>query len=841
MIDRIIGRPSASWSRAQVLLVLSTALYQLLRGSKNGPRLHMIRRLNRMLARFSPWQIILGVISILYAARNLDIVLGLAAPEPLARVYSRSYYRATWVATAMDAAFATAMPIRPVWLRDICSVLFTGYYLVYANAADEKLRRFRATCTVEMFRAMWEKTSNRYIRMATALERPSVGILRKFQMQRPPHSKYTRPVKCWLFFNGTEKELAKMTDLIIDVPGGGFIAMTPEQHEERLRNWAIWSKKPILAIEYGKAPEYPYPWAIDEIFDVYQMLHADKGAGIGMSGKRFDTIMTGDSAGGNMLCAAIYKMIESPTPLPSPLAVILSYACLNFNFTSWMAPEHLEILRSEENANFIPGLAEQKDHLSHKSPLSVVGDLPDSRGRRRRGSWRGFNEGFTRSVSRSRSLGDTSTLHPPPRSSTPMASLPTTPDGMTRIRSVTLRPRGYAAEDADGMERGAGPSSAGYHPLQEAEKSILDRVRTSERELHRLPSERTERINVEGDITDHAMEPQDGELCTELTMTSRTGFFQDAILSPSIMRIMAILYIGPAHVPDFATDYYVSPLLAPDRVLEHFPTVLVNCGEKDPLVDDTVIFAGKVRRAKLARQARLTRDRTVSPKPTFSNVDPLRILDESDEDWVQMRIIEGWSHGYLQMLQLIPDVRVVLKHFAVWMQDIFDSRAREFELEKQDLRNARVAAVIRKGSPYARKRMESNGASEAETDDPITFVPKKKRSPPSSFAAVPDEDGSSGSRSSSTLTGPSTPETNIVDGLPIPTVRISGSNRRLETTPSRPERYINGTGAARSGQASPPKTATKAGTPTVFFQSNQVEAELIKRRKVEAVLGLRAD
>ncbi|KAG8864607.1 hypothetical protein FRB96_005111 [Tulasnella sp. 330] len=802
-----------------------------------------------MLAQFSPWQIIVGVISILYAARNLDIVLGLAAPEPLARVYSRSYYRATWVATAMDAAFATALPIRPVWLRDICSVLFTGYYLVYANAADEKLRRFRATCTVETFRAMWEKTSNRYIRMATALERPSVGILRKFQMQRPSDSKYTRPVTCWLFYNGSEKELRKMTDLIIDIPGGGFIAMTPEQHEERLRNWAIWSKKPLLAIEYGKAPEYPYPWAIDEILDVYQMLHADKGAGIGMSGKRLDTIMTGDSAGANLLCAAIYKMIESPTPLPSPLAVILSYACLNFNFTSWMAPEHLEILRAEENSNFIPGLVEQKNHLLHKSPLSVVDDTSDSkRGRRRGNSWRSFSQSVPsrRSLSRSRSDGDALALHPPPRSSTPMSSLPTTPDGMKRMRSVTLRPRGYVGSHPeaynDGIEYGAG-SSSDYHPLLDAQRSILQRVRTADQELQTSHTEDAEPCTIDAKNTDHAVDDtaQGGKLCTELTMTSRTGFFQDAILSPSMMRVMAILYIGPARVPDFATDYYVSPLLAPDRVLEHFPTVLVNCGEKDPLVDDTVIFAGKIRRAKLARQARLAKDHTVTPPSTFSNVDPLQILEETDEDWVQMRIIEGWSHGYLQMIQLIPDVRVVLKHFAVWMQDIFDSRSRELELKERDTQNAKAAASIRKGSLYGKKRMQTSGSSETETDSPLTFTPKKKRSPPTSFVAVPDEDGSSGSRSTGTLTGPSTPETHHVDGLPIPTVRISGSNKRLETTPSSPERYINGAGAARSGLASPPKTAMKPGTPTVFFQSNQVEAELIKRRKAEAVLGLRAD
>jgi hypothetical protein len=53
--------------------------------------------------------------------------------------YSRAYYRATYIATSFDAGFATAMPIRPKWLRDICSVLFAGYYMVWAREADEKV------------------------------------------------------------------------------------------------------------------------------------------------------------------------------------------------------------------------------------------------------------------------------------------------------------------------------------------------------------------------------------------------------------------------------------------------------------------------------------------------------------------------------------------------------------------------------------------------------------------------------------------------------------------------------------------------------------------------------
>lgn len=31
--------------------------------------------------------------------------------------------------------------------------------------------------------------------------------------------------------------------------------MTPEHHEDRLRMWAMRTGKPVLSIEYGKAPE----------------------------------------------------------------------------------------------------------------------------------------------------------------------------------------------------------------------------------------------------------------------------------------------------------------------------------------------------------------------------------------------------------------------------------------------------------------------------------------------------------------------------------------------------------------------------------------------------------
>lgn len=66
--------------------------------------------------------------------------------------------------------------------------------------------------------------------------------------------------------------------------------MNPEHHEERLRMWAITSGRPVVSIDYGKAPECwsfydktcpshllgytldPYPFAQDEAFDTYRVL-----------------------------------------------------------------------------------------------------------------------------------------------------------------------------------------------------------------------------------------------------------------------------------------------------------------------------------------------------------------------------------------------------------------------------------------------------------------------------------------------------------------------------------------------------------------------------------------
>jgi hypothetical protein len=72
--------------------------------------------------------------------------------------------------------------------------------------------------------------------------------------------------------------------------------------------------------------------------------------------------------------------------------MVLSYPALDFNFTSWMTVDNLRVLRSEQSSGNLPGLkelAEQKDHLKHISPLSMVRDKkPGSKRIKRRSSWK---------------------------------------------------------------------------------------------------------------------------------------------------------------------------------------------------------------------------------------------------------------------------------------------------------------------------------------------------------------------------------------------------------------------------------------------------------------------
>lgn len=118
-------------------------------------------------------------------------------------------------------------------------------------------------------------------------------------------------------------------------------------------------------------------------------------------------------------------------------------------------------------------------------------------------------------------------------------------------------------------------------------------------------------------------------------------------------RFASSYSVGPRNSPDLSKNYYISPILTPASLLAQFPPVYLLCGERDPFSDDTLIFSGRLRDAKYARKAEVLAKQARHGEglrmssATQARKDP--ILDESEDDWVTTRFIEGWSHGWVAL------------------------------------------------------------------------------------------------------------------------------------------------------------------------------------------------
>ena len=82
------------------------------------------------------------------------------------------------------------------------------------------------------------------------------------------------------------EELENETVLLLHLPGGGFVALPPEHHEAYIIPIAKETTYPIISVDYRKSPEFKYPCAIHDCFDVYKELVNTNGACIGIKMKR---------------------------------------------------------------------------------------------------------------------------------------------------------------------------------------------------------------------------------------------------------------------------------------------------------------------------------------------------------------------------------------------------------------------------------------------------------------------------------------------------------------------------------------------------------------------------
>lgn len=119
--------------------------------------------------------------------------------------------------------------------------------------------------------------------------------------------------------------------IIYHIHGGGFISMSSFIHQTYTRIWANNLNVPIISVDYGKAPEYPFPNGLHDCFEGYMwMLYCFRQI---FEFEPTQVILVGDSAGGNLVAALANLLIK--LNIQPPNGLVLVYPALNLNYENY--------------------------------------------------------------------------------------------------------------------------------------------------------------------------------------------------------------------------------------------------------------------------------------------------------------------------------------------------------------------------------------------------------------------------------------------------------------------------------------------------------------------------
>jgi acetyl esterase/lipase len=98
--------------------------------------------------------------------------------------------------------------------------------------------------------------------------------------------------------------------VILYLHGGGYVMGSINTHRAMIGRIARASQARALALDYRLAPEHPFPAAVDDATASYRWLLAQ-------GYKPNKTAISGDSAGGGLVLAALIALRDANVPLPA--------------------------------------------------------------------------------------------------------------------------------------------------------------------------------------------------------------------------------------------------------------------------------------------------------------------------------------------------------------------------------------------------------------------------------------------------------------------------------------------------------------------------------------------
>ncbi len=120
-----------------------------------------------------------------------------------------------------------------------------------------------------------------------------------------------------------------ISNKLIHVHEGGFVTWSPQIHEPYTRKFSIELDVPVFSIRYSLSPKYPFPKALDDIYQAYIWIFTYSEEIFGIQTKNI--LFIDDYWGGNLILSLTCLLIVKNIQIPNSFFLIYPALKLNIN------------------------------------------------------------------------------------------------------------------------------------------------------------------------------------------------------------------------------------------------------------------------------------------------------------------------------------------------------------------------------------------------------------------------------------------------------------------------------------------------------------------------------
>ncbi|MBY8989766.1 MAG: alpha/beta hydrolase [Candidatus Lokiarchaeota archaeon] len=158
-------------------------------------------------------------------------------------------------------------------------------------------------------------------------------------------------------------------NVVLYFHGGGYVYGSINTHKEFMSRISRVSNSRVLLIDYRRAPENPFPAALEDAITAYKWLIDSEGI------KPENLIIGGESAGGGLTLATLLKLRDTGISLPAAALVLSPWADLDMTGETIRTKARVDPLANPSDLFFLASLYVGEDDPKNPYISPLYGDL----------------------------------------------------------------------------------------------------------------------------------------------------------------------------------------------------------------------------------------------------------------------------------------------------------------------------------------------------------------------------------------------------------------------------------------------------------------------------------